>query len=193
MDLTDSSTKTGFSFCKAHSNLTVRFGQDGNCCMPLSVLVIVFMHNHHPLSPDVRQIAEWSWKSGFETGKNSRWKEARYLHHCSKKTHSSTMNISFGLYMGEKEISRVLSPQKFIAASTSGIAFYQDTMEALYFQEEIHPLEYPQHKEEEASIFWSEILQTIHYTQIPSSATLLSLRFSFSFMVSSFPQLYTPI
>ena len=79
--------------------------------MPLSVLVIVFMHNHHPLSPDVRQIAEWSRKSGFETGKNSRWKETRYLHHCSKKTHSSIMNISFGLYMGEKEISRVLTPR----------------------------------------------------------------------------------
>ena len=122
LNLTDSSTKTGFSFCKAHSNLTVRFGQHGNC-MPLSGLVIVFMHDHHPPSPAMRQIAEWSRKSGFEKGKNTRWKETRYLHYCSKKTHSSIMNISFGLYMWEKEISSVLSPQKFIAASTSGIAF----------------------------------------------------------------------
>ena len=53
------------------------------------------------------------------------------------------MNISFGLYMREKEISSVLSPQKFIAASTAGIAFYQDTIEALHFQEEVQPLEYP--------------------------------------------------
>lgn len=113
------------------------------------------------------------------------WKEARYIHHCSKKTHSSIMNISFGLYMRKKEISNVLSPQKFIAANTSGIAFYRTQIEALHFQEEVHPLEYPQHKEEKASIFWSEILQTIHYTQIPSSATLCVSVFLSGLLIST--------
>ena len=161
--------------------------------MPLSGLVIGFMHDHYPPSPDVRQIAESSRKPGVEKGKNDRWKEARYLHYCSKTTHSSIMNISFGLYMREKEISSVLSPQKFIAASTAGIAFYQDTIEALHFQEEVQPLEYPNTRRKKHPFFDQKYWRLYPIVRFLPLSTLLSLRFSFSFVASSFPQLYIPI
>ena len=132
-------------------------------------------------------------KPGIEKGKNARWKEARYLHQCSKTTHSSIMNISFGLYTREKEISSVLSPQKFIAASTAGIAFYQDTIEALHFQEEVQPLEYPITRRKKHPFFDQKYWRLYTIVRFLPLSTLLSLRFSFSFMASSFPQLYIPI
>lgn len=67
----DSSTKKSFSFVK----LTVTL-QSGVARMEIVVchfpgLVIGFMHDHHPPSPDVRRMAECSRKSGVEKGKNT--------------------------------------------------------------------------------------------------------------------------